>query len=329
MSYICNICNRIFSRIYELERHKNRKIKCISKHIDHDTSSSQCEEEGQNINIISSHCEEKIAKMKDIKINELKCNNCNKIFTRADNLKRHNLKYCNIKNIQVAMQQMQDDYKETNKTIEELQNTIIDLKSKINNETINNINNNSNNNITNTNNGTVNINNNFVLKFGDNIDQSVLSIKKIIQIFREGIEDTIPNMVKAIHCNPNIPSYHNVYINNKNSNQATIYDGNQYKTVIADEAINELDSSMRIYISTKLRPDENYQICKKKLLEDITDTEKVYIEKKLKILDDIYDDTIKHKKSDKKVKYALYDGREIIKNTRQKLENKLKKQIKN
>jgi len=37
-------------------------------------------------------------------------------------------------------------------------------------------------------------------------------------------------MVEEIHCNINHPEYYNIYIADKRSKEAVIYDGKQYKT---------------------------------------------------------------------------------------------------
>ena len=63
-------------------------------------------------------------------------------------------------------------------------------------------------------------------------------------------------------------------------------------------------------------PNENTSINKKQISE------------KLKILNDIDEDSIERKKSDKLIRFVLYDGRETIKNTRKKVEKKLNKKLK-
>ena len=316
VNHNCIVCLKIFTRKNDLERHQKRKNNCTSNNINQNTSSSQIEDNSANINLKSSQIEEKNTQIiniddDNIVINELRCKHCSKIFSRSDNLKRHISKFCSIKNIQDTLQSIViKERKETDKKIEELQNTIIDLKSKINNESINiSYNNNNNNNF-------ININNNFVLKFGDNIDQSIISTEKLIDILNQGIENTIPRMIKAIHCNSLYPQYHNIYINDKRSKEAIIFDGKQYKTVIADEAIEKLDSNMKVYIANKFRTYENPSINKTQILENTS------LENKFKILED----SIEQKKSNRLVKYILYNGREIVKNTRKKVE---KKQIKN
>ena len=157
------------------------------------------------------------------------------------------------------------------------------------------------------------------MKFGDNIDQSIISTEKIIKMLEHGIENTIPIMVKAIHCNSHYPQYHNIYINDKRSKEAIIFDGIQYKTVIADEAIEKLDSNMKVYIADKFRTYENPSINKIQILE------KISLENKLKISSDTNEDSIEQKKSNRLVKYVLYNGRETIKNTRKKVEKKMLK----
>jgi hypothetical protein len=318
----CNICYKIFGRIYELERHKNRKIKCISKHIDHNTSSSHCEEEGQNINIISSQCEEKIAKMKDIKINELKCNNCNKIFTRADNLKRHDLKYCNIKNIQVAMQTIiKEECKETNRKIEELQNTIIDLQSKINNETINTINN-CNNNVINSNNNIVN--NNLILKFDSPISNDVFTDKELINMLNKHLALIVPNMIEKLHFDRTKPEFHNVYLNDRRSKIAIIFDGEKYISTFLDDTICTLDSKVKDHLGNFVSRIKNSNE------NNIPNKDIQQISKRIEKLSDLEQTDIAQKRSNQYLKFILFDNREIVKETKKKFElNEKNKKLRN
>jgi len=328
--HTCTICSKDFARKNDLERHKNKKNKCIPKIIDVIPSSSQIEDEiPQNY----SQIEEKTTDIlhtddNNLIKNELECIHCHKIFSRSDNLKRHVLNFCNVKNIQVALQTIvQQERKETDKKIEELQNTIIDLQSKIKTEPAN-ITNNTTNNITNTTNNTININNNIVYRFGSKIDHSLISTEKLLQILYQGAEKTVPLMVEEIHCNFRYPQHHNIYVSDKRSKEAIIFDGKQYKTVFIDEAIEDLDRKMKVHISDRFNKVEGMLDNEEKFLEKYSEKEKNSIEKKLRILSDIEEGSAEQKKSNKLVRYILCDYKDTIKDTRKKVEKYLSKKKK-
>jgi hypothetical protein len=153
VNHNCIVCLKIFTRKNDLERHQKRKNKCTSNNINQNTSSSQIEDNSANINLKSSQIEDNSANINlkssqieeknmqninidddNIVINELRCKHCSKIFSRSDNLKRHISNFCSIKNIQDVLQSIViNERKEMDKKIDELQNTIIYLKFKINN----------------------------------------------------------------------------------------------------------------------------------------------------------------------------------------------------
>ena len=148
VNHICDICNKIFTRKNDFERHKNRKNKCISNNTEVNNHINNFHQFTPNLNNNENNppiYTKNIAK-NNPDDNHNKCMKCNKKFTRSDSYNRHVLfrckKYDNVSkedsNIVELLKQMQEDYKETNKTIEELQNTIIDLKSKITPFSLNN-----------------------------------------------------------------------------------------------------------------------------------------------------------------------------------------------
>jgi hypothetical protein len=128
---------------------------------------------------------------------DIKCNNCNQIFTRHSSYKRHVLFRCkmfdeplkdtnkdvlnlltHIEVRQIQIQDQQIQIQEHKQEIETLQNTITDLQSKIRSEstTTNNITNNNNNNTINI----TNNNNNIVYKFGTKIEHSLITTEKMV-----------------------------------------------------------------------------------------------------------------------------------------------------
>jgi len=201
MVHICEICEKSFKRIYELDRHRIRKYKCLPKIKDVQESIS-ITPSIPPINTKMLQINQIVPPIDPPNISELinnennniddsevhNCSNCQKTFTRPDNLKRHLLfrckKYDNpIKDDNISekilktLNSMNDKLVKSENKIETLQNTITDLQSKIRSEptTTNNITNNNNTiNITNNN------NNNIVYKFGTKIDHSLITTEKLV-----------------------------------------------------------------------------------------------------------------------------------------------------
>ena len=135
------------------------------------------------------------------KSNRIKCNYCNKIFTRQYGLTCH-LKICKNK-------------KESDKILE-MEKEIEDLKKMKSINTQNNITNNTINNI--------NINN-----YGDE-DLSFLKSKDFVQLFG-GIYGAIPKLIEKIHFNPKYPENHNIKYTNKKLPYLKIRKDNKWQLV--------------------------------------------------------------------------------------------------
>jgi hypothetical protein len=267
--HTCTICSKDFARKNDLERHQNKKNKCIPKSIEHNIpnielhqNTTQSTNNPPTVPPLSTNN----ITMKNIDYNNHnKCIQCNKTFTRTDSYNRHILFRCknydkpiikdNNKDVIDLLLKIDEKHsqerKETDKKIEELQNTIIELQSKINTEPVNITNNTTNNTINNTTNNTVNINNNTVYIFGSKIDHSLIPTEKLLKILYQGAEKTVPLMVEEIHCNFRYPQHHNIYVSDKRSNEAIIFDGEKYKTIFIDEAINDLDRRMKVHMSDR------------------------------------------------------------------------------
>jgi hypothetical protein len=83
--FVCPNCHRIFTRLYNLERHLKKKNKCIKV--------------------------EKIEEKKEEGVKKFECNYCNKIFKRNWDLKRH-LKTCKIKKEKQKQEEIQKEKEE-------------------------------------------------------------------------------------------------------------------------------------------------------------------------------------------------------------------------
>ena len=199
--YICNKCNKNFSRKQSYEIHINRKIPCIPEN---------------NIN--------KIINLEDntkyLEENNKQYEESNKELTEKNKLYEDKIK------------QLEDKIKELedrNKELESENKTLNNLVSKCfkNNKTIktnnttNNNNTTTNNNNTTTNNTINNINVNLVPFGMENLDD--LTLEEKTNILNSGFLCSVV-CTKKINCNPRLPQYHNISFTNLRSNDAKIYD---------------------------------------------------------------------------------------------------------
>jgi len=134
-------------------------------------------------------------------------------------------------------------------------------------------------------------------------------------------------MVEEIHCNINHPEYHNIYIADKRSKEAVIYDGKQYKTVYLDETVELLDLNMKSHIADRFYMVEGLKKDQEKFNKKFTEDERINIVKRLKKLNDVDEDSIEYKKSNQMIKYILCDYKETVKYTRKKVEKKQRRKL--
>jgi len=247
MNNKCNVCCKTFGRIYELERHKNKKIKCIPKNIDVDISnmysSTNSTNYGENNNNSAPIAPILHQQQNDILQDENKCTNCNKIFTRLSSYKRHVLfrcKFIDDKINNTENNNMIEIIQNMNNKIDELQNKIQELKEQKSSQNI--INNNTNNTNTNSNN-TINNNNNItfnIIKFGDESPAKKLTTKEIQYIINAHRNTMLQRSIEITHFNNKHPEFQNVYISDKKMQNANIYNGDKFDLKSIDFVIDDL-----------------------------------------------------------------------------------------
>ena len=173
---------------------------------------------------------------------------CEKIFTRIDNLQRHQTSYCKskvnydeletlkekMKIIVTTFEQFEKNYQHLikNNQNKEVNN---DQVKEINNNTTNKktINNNSNSNSNNNNNNNVNngvINNINIVQFGEE-DISKLNLPETVKQFLISTGGNIAsNMLKYINLNEKYPENHNICITDMSRELVKIHNGKKFVT---------------------------------------------------------------------------------------------------
>ena len=160
------------------------------------------------------------------------------------------------------------------------------------------------------------INNNMIFKFGSQIKQGTISQDKLISILRIGLAKIVPTMVEHIHFNINKPEFHNVYLSDKRSKFASVFDGKKYVSAFLDETIDNIDASMKSYITHFVNDLEGVS----KIKNNIVEKDMKIITKQMEKLNDLEEDDELQKRSNQYVKFALFDNKETVKDTRRKYE---------
>jgi hypothetical protein len=202
--------------------------------------------------------------------NEYKCIYCNKLFIRKDSIKRHIKKSCpKAKEYESKkeehFQKLMDEILFLKKQNESLHNNIAKIQhehsnNNSNNDINNNINSNSNNDI--NNNNIINANNtnntfnnidkfqNIVLVGYNKEDLGKINVQDFIKSLRRGFQAPI-ELTKAVHFNPLLPEFHNIYIPKFNEKNALCYDGTEWKIVDKDELADDIYENKKAHIIDK------------------------------------------------------------------------------
>ena len=169
---------------------------------------------------MSSSNESMSSSRKDTLPSKYKCHNCNAIFSRKDNLKRHLRLYCKyVKGTNI------EDY----------------MGMNINNGTINNTTDNSVKHCTITNNITIN-------NYGKEKIDHILKDTQFINSLLKGPYTAIPRMIEAIHFDRDHPENMNVRIQNKKEPWILVFKGGKWmherKKEVLDDIIDKSYASL-------------------------------------------------------------------------------------
>jgi uncharacterized protein YoxC len=211
-----------------------------------------------------------------------KCEYCEKSFTRKSSLDRH-YNTCKIKNT-------------------------------INNNQIHNNNCTNPISVTGNNNGTINNINIIINPFGCD-DMSKLTDKQKLSVLKKCYM-SIPELIKMVNLNPDLPENHNVYISNMKSDFGHINNGTKWILTKVDELIDDVISKKKDDIEELLEAFE--EALPEKVIDRIRDVIATLDYNPMS--DDIKDkEKLKFKKKIKdEVKLLLYNNKEIPQATREK-----------
>ena len=316
VKYFCNNCKKEFIQKNDLERHTKRKFKCeslITDDIKDDIFNSANSAKKQYNTTINQP--KKVILYNDV-YNPLKCKNCEKIFARSDNLKKHLNGRCKTRNnnkiIDLLLQQ-QEENKQMKNDIITLTTKITDLESKIKVEPSTEIAINK----TNITNNTMITNNNITLKFGEENASSILSKKDIQYIVNAKIDNILPRSIEITHFNKKYPQLQNVYISDKKMQTGTIYNGSKFELKKITNIINDLITNHQDNLFDYLNMDGlDIDDKKREAIDDIIDN--------FHKMDDSINDNERNKYNEfvKNIKLVLYNNKDTVINTQKKITNK-------
>jgi hypothetical protein len=274
--YKCNICDREFRQKCHLNDHLNKKKPCIQSNNNILNPANNILNPA-NIQLNPANIQLNLAdimanKDKFIELlfkepfhndndndnkNDIICIYCEKVFTRVDSLKKHQLSRCKSKTNHDDLEKLKEDMKIIITNLKNVENENANLKNNyqelennyqkilnddkhnkiINKKTIKKIDNtsNSNNNSNNTNTNTNNINNGVVnniniVQFG-NEDIDKLNLPEAVKQYLISTGGNIAsNMLKYINLNEKYPENHNICITDISRELVKIHNGKKFIT---------------------------------------------------------------------------------------------------
>jgi len=216
--YKCNICEKNYASKQSLWNHNHKY------HLLNDNKKQTFDNLHDNKKQTFDNITNKKQTFNDINKNRI-CKFCNNVFSHRNSRWKHEQK-CKDKS--------------NNDQIMELKKEINELKQKINNTQITtNSNNTTNSNSNNTLNNKGTINNNYIIAFGKEEINNILTEKEKFRILNARYK-SIEESIKAVHFNDNRPEYKNIYISNMRDNLVHTHDGNKFVSQVKHGTINQL-----------------------------------------------------------------------------------------
>ncbi len=294
MSYKCDNCDKVFNNKTHFTNHINKKYSCVKN----------TPTKIKNNNIDNQ--------------NKTQCPYCFKTFSRHDNAKRHISSMCKVKKNNDTIKENNDKLlkeiiEEMRNELETVNNKCIELTEKYMQLEENKHYANKTKIVQNINNGTINNNNNnFIVAFGTEDLNSIITDEHCNKLFERGIS-AIPLLIKYVHFNKNIIRFHNCYISNARDNHAIIFDGKGWCLTDADEVIRTLVDRKGSYLENKY--DDLQEVVTDDLTPILSELAQQQFKRYLKVRDT--KDLEKRYKED--VKLLLYNNSGMVASTRKKL----------
>lgn len=252
------------------------------------------------------------------KQNKYICNYCSKEYTAKTNLYRHLRNNCIIKKRidcekEEIYQRLMKEMNEQKQLVQQMRTEVNNIKNNkqnkndcasivgSNNMTCNMNSNNSNNNNNNNFNHTNNFQNNMTINVNPFGKENIKVTERYQRLlFSKGF-NSVPKLINHIHFNKNNPENHNIYISNIRSNYVAMFDGNEWKLMDRDEALEKLYDDKTYYLEEQFYQQyDNLKPVVRKTFE--------------KFLENYDDDKAKNIVMNN-IKLILYNGRRMIMTT--------------
>lgn len=203
------------------------------------------------------------------------CDFCDKEFRKRHHLNYHERNKVCLKHVCLCgesfptknSKNLHENSLECQKKLSSLETEVVSLKAKLETleehpQTINNQSNVTTN--------TINQNIVFPVCFGKEDINRVL--EKVPNLFQELLKEpkkSLNHLIYNIHCNPELPEYHNVFISNMNKPYAYISDGSRFVVQPKQESIEKVIESKQHLLMNYL--DDNSDTIKEKILNAFSD----------------------------------------------------------
>jgi hypothetical protein len=325
MDYCCTTCKKDFKQKSNLLSHLRRKKPCIVLNIDTTTSITENIIIAPKSNLIAPKSNliapksnliapksnliapksNLIGNIDKIEEDKLKCEHCNKKFSRRYSLNRHINNRCKNKN----------NNDNNNIIIEKLKELLLTKTKTKSTKNITNIETQNNSNIQTQNQTNITIN------FGEEDIKKLTECEILTSL--KSLSNCFQNFVKVIHLNDRLPEYSNILINNMRSDFGSIIEDGILVTKNKNKIITDL-ISMRLEDIEEVSNDYQNKLSKREfsyIVDMIDFLKNNYIE-----TEDVDGNIVKGEKTKvkklkdihKQLQYLFYDNRSIVLNNMKK-----------
>lgn len=291
----CDKCDKFFPKNCQLQRHLNRKYPCVTNNIlivkninkinDIENNIKELTKQSIESEKICKFCNKKLANKNNVDRHlKLSCFGKKNMLDEKNKLIQENKKLEEIEKIE-KNNEIQNQIKLLQNTVEKLISNPIKSNTIINNTTINNS--------TINNNLTININS-FGKESLDHITDA--DYKKYLNGFFKGFL----NLIEKIHFDENAPENHNVCLTNMRSKYAYVCENNNWVLREKNEIINKLITKKYDLLNDKFEELEGTNKLSNKILDNF------------KEFQENYNNAEAQKTTKENVKLMLYNNREKV-----------------